>query len=176
MPARAVDQKGSSVSPPASNGNGFVKFEDNPICKVECIDAHPACEESQKVIDTLKEIYEAFGRRDVQGCGKYFDENCSTFDEQSKQLISGKQAVMEDVRKKIERLADDKESPLVSYTIEHPYAQVKGDTAVVTFTATKVFGGKHPRTLQSHCTDIFVKKDGKWLKLHYRANWKPVAS
>jgi hypothetical protein len=166
--AYAIDT--SSITPP---GN-VMHFESAPTCKIDCVDPHPACEESAKVIETLKTIYEAFGRGDVAGCGKYIDDNCTTFDEATKSLIVGKKAVLEDIQKKIEQFRDDRESPLVSYTIERPYAAVKGDTAVVTFIAYKTFAGKHPRTLRSHCTDIFVKKDGQWLKMHYRSDWKPV--
>jgi ketosteroid isomerase-like protein len=151
-----------------------VHFIDSNICKVDCVDPHPACEESQKVIDTLKKIYEAFGRGDMNEVSQYIDEDCTTFDESTHKLIVGKKEVLEDIRRKIEQFRDDKESPLLSYTIERPYAEVKDNMAVVTFVAIKQFGGKHPQKLVSHCTDIFKKENGRWMKSHFRSLWKPV--
>lgn len=168
IPARAVDAGQVPASTPLT-----IQFKDNHQCTIQCVDPHPACEESQKVIELLKEIYAAFGRRDIEAFSQYLDDGCTTFDEDTKSLIVGKKAVLEDVRKKMDKI-DDKEAPLVSLTIEHPYAQVHDDTAVVTFTALKEYGGTHPRKLESRCTDIFVKKEGKWRKLHYRSNWKPI--
>lgn len=166
--AHAID---TASNPAAPNP---VHFIDNYVCKVNCVDPHPACEESQKVIDTLKKIYEAFGRGDMNEVSQYIADNCSTFDESTHKVIFGKKEVLEDIKRKIEQYRDDKESPLLSYTIERPYAEVKDNTAVVNFVAIKEFGGKHPQKLISHCTDIFVKENGRWLKSHFRSNWKPV--
>lgn len=143
-------------------------------CKVECKDPHPACHESEKVIDTLKLLYEAYGRGDLKTIGEYLDERCTTFDEGTKKLIAGKEAVLEDVKQKIAKYGLGTDSPLVSYTIETPYAQVKGDHAVVTFVLIKEVSGDHPHKLESHCTDVFVKVDDKWKKIHFTSNWKPV--
>jgi len=153
-------------------GANVVHFEETNVCKVDCVDPHPACEESQKVIDTLKKIYEAFGRGDMTVVAEYIDDGCTTFDETTHTLIVGKKDVLADIKAKIEQFRDDKDSPLLSYTIERPYAEVKDNTAVVTFVAIKVFGGKHPQKLVSHCTDIFVKENGKWMKSHFRSHWK----
>jgi hypothetical protein len=163
---------GDAAPTPSIN---VVHFEEPTVCKVDCVDPHPACEESQKVIETLKQIYEAYGRNDLAAVAPFIDDNCTTFEQNSNKLIVGKKAVLEDIQKRIDTYMNDRESPLLSYTIKSPYAEVKGDTAVVTFMAYKTFGGKHPQKLESHCTDIFVKKDGKWLKMHFRANWQPVS-
>jgi ketosteroid isomerase-like protein len=159
----------------AGEVGNIVHFEEPQVCRVNCVDPHPDCEESQKVIDTLKLIYEAYGRDDLAAVAPYIDDNCTTFEEDTKKLIIGKKAVLEEVQKRLDQYRNDKESPLLSFTIERPYAEVKGDMAVVTFIAYKQFGGKHPQKYESHCTDIFVKKDGKWLKAHYRSNWQPVS-
>jgi ketosteroid isomerase-like protein len=172
--AKAVGETAANATSAATTTN-IVHFEEPTVCKVDCLDPHPACEESQKVIETLKMIYEAYGRNDLAAVAPYIDDDCTTFEQNTKTLVVGKKAVLADVQKRINEYRDDKESPILSYTIKSPWAEVKGDTAVVTFVGVKKFGGKHPQTFESHCTDVFKKKDGKWLKMHFVANWKPVA-
>ncbi len=144
-------------------------------CQINCIDPHPACSESAKVIETVQLMYKAFSENDLDTLGKYLDENCTTFDEATQQLIKGRTAVLEDIKHKIRQM-EDEDSPLISYTIDNPYAQVTGDTAVVSFTAIKKMGGKDPHTMESHCTDIFKKEGDRWVRMHYRSNWKVVRS
>ncbi|HEY9730650.1 MAG TPA: nuclear transport factor 2 family protein [Drouetiella sp.] len=143
--------------------------------KISCVNPHAACAESEKVLDTLKVLFRAYSKGDLETAGKYMDDDCTTFDESSKSLIVGRKAVLEDMRTKIHGW-EVSDSPLISYTMEHPYAKVDGDMAVVSFVAFKEFGGKHPQKFKSHCTDIFKKEDGKWKKLHYRSNWKEVTA
>lgn len=142
--------------------------------KISCVNPHAACAESEKVLDTFKILFRAYSKGDLATAGQYMDDACTTFDEASKSLIVGRDAVLEDLKNKIHAW-ETSDSPLIAYTMEHPYAKVTGDMAVVSFVAFKEFGGKHPQKLKSHCTDIFKLEDGKWKKLHYRSNWKEVA-
>ncbi|HEY9677361.1 MAG TPA: nuclear transport factor 2 family protein [Drouetiella sp.] len=141
--------------------------------KISCVNPHAACEESEKVLDTFKVLFKAYSKGDMATAAKYMDDDCTTVDEATGTLITGKKAVIEDMRKKIHEW-ETSDSPLVEYKMEHPFAKVMGDTAVVSFVAVKIFGGKNPAKYRSHCTDIFKKEDGLWKKLHYRSNWKPV--
>jgi len=150
------------------------KSDAAPVCKISFVDPHTNCKESECVIETLRTIFEAYGKHDMKTVAQYIAEDCTGFGENHK-LIIGKEAVLEHITHNIEERAEIKDSPLLSYTIERPYAQVTGDTAIVTFIAYKQYGGKHPRKLCSHSTDIFVKRDGKWLKSHYRNNWREVS-
>ncbi len=148
---------------------------DSAGVKISCINPHAACAESEKVLDTLKILFRAYSKGDLVTAGQYMDEDCTTFDEASKSLIVGRKAVLDDLKHKIHGW-EVSDSPLISYTMEKPYAQVDGDMAVVSFVAIKEFGGKHPQKFKSHCTDIFKLEDGKWKKLHYRSNWKEVVA
>jgi len=139
----------------------------------KCIDPHAACSESEQVLETLKAYVQAASRSDFVTCAKYMDDGCTTFDDTTKELIVGKQAVLDDLKKRLIRYSS-KDDPLILYTIEHPYAKVTGDLAVVTFCSTKKFGGIKPKVFQSRCTDIFQKEDGIWKKVHYRSAWKEV--
>lgn len=163
--------------PAAENKEAWtLDINEDHTCKMSCIDPHTDCAESQKLIDTMRIIYTAYAKADFKTAGDYLAENCTTFDGGSRRLISGKEAVMEDLKKKVMLYRDSHDAPLVSYTIDHPYAKVSGDLGIVTFVAYKQFGGNHPQRFESHCTDIFVKEDGKWKKMHYRSNWKKVSS
>lgn len=144
-------------------------------CHVKCTSPHAACEESQKVIDTLNHLVKALNDGDFATVGEYMDENISTFDEGSKKLIVGREAVLAEMKRRYEKSKQDSEGGTVSYHIEHPYAQVSGDRATVTFVIRKTVNGKTPIAMESHSTDVFVKHEGKWKKLHYRSNWKKIS-
>lgn len=155
------------------NGNHHVVVEHKTKeCKISCVDPHAACDESAKVIDTLRMLFDAVHKGDFETMSAYMDDGVTTFDEGTKKLIVGKEAVLADLRKKFEI---NKALGLESLTIDTPYAKVTGNTAVVTFVAVKVFGGKKPARMESRSTDIFVKEGGKWKKMHYRSNWKKVS-
>lgn len=141
-------------------------------CEAKCIEPHAACAESSKVIDTLQELANAVNKHDLTAIAEYLDDSVTTFDEGSKKLVVGKDAVLADLKIKLDRFALTGDNPLLSYTIVQPYAQVSGNTAVVTFTALREFGGSNPRKEKCNATDVFVKVDNKWKKLHYRGRWK----
>lgn len=143
----------------------------NTNCEAKCIEPHAACAESAKVIDTLQELANAVNKHDLTAIAEYLDDSVTTFDEGSKKLVVGKEAVLADLKTKLERFALTGDNPLLSYTIVHPYAQVQGNTAVVTFTALREFGGTNPHKEKCKATDVFVKVDNKWKKLHYRGRW-----
>lgn len=154
-----------------------VKEEDGKISKIECSEKvaclHPnaACPESEKVIETLKTLASHYTEGNFEELSKFMDKDVTTFDDKTKKLIVGKDAVMEDIKKRW-TAAHDEGRPVLSYTINHPYAKVTGDSAVVTFDAIKQVGGKKPEQYLSHCTDVFVKRADGWKKLHYRSSWK----
>jgi hypothetical protein len=67
--------------------------------------------------------------------------------------------------------------PTIAFTIDHPYAIVTGNQAVVTFVLIKEIGGEHPMKFECHCSDVFIKRDGEWKKLHFCGDaWKPVGN
>ncbi len=144
-------------------------------CEATCIEPHAACAESAKVIDTLQELANAVNKHDLTAIAEYLDDSVTTFDEGSKKLVVGKEAVLADLKTKLDRFALTGDNPLLSYTIVHPYAQVTGNTAVVTFTALREFGGTNPHKEKCNATDVFVKVGDRWKKLHYRGRWKKLS-
>ncbi|MBP6744176.1 DUF4440 domain-containing protein [bacterium] len=145
-------------------------------CHVTCVDPHAACVESQKVIDTLHEMAKAINKGDFEHFAEYFDENVTTFDDVTKQLLVGKKQVIDRIKERYEQSVQASETHAVSYTIYQPYAKVHGNTATVTCVLRKVMGGKHPVVFESHDTKVFVKEGDKWKELHSQGLWKKVSS
>jgi ketosteroid isomerase-like protein len=164
-------------NPPAKpSGTDYQGWEiDAGGVKISCINPNAACIESEHVLDTLKVLFKAYSKGDLITAAQYMDDDCTTVDDASHELIVGKKAVLADLKNKIHGW-EVSDSPLISYTMEHPYAKVDGDMAVVSFVAIKEFGGKNPKKFKSHCTDIFKKENGIWKKVHYRSNWKEVVA
>ncbi len=161
IPAFAIDASQFDATP-AGEGE----------CKVKCHSPHAACPESAKVIETLQLLVKAYTAGDLKTYEEYLDDNCTTFQEDTHKLVSGKENVLANLKESFEGNKPGGEHPLLSFTIDMPYAKVTGDTAVVTFVAYRSVGGAHPTREKSHITDVFVKKDGKWKKLHYRGRWQ----
>jgi len=143
-------------------------------CKISCIEPHSGCTESAKIIEDLKEIVHALNTGNIEKAAEYYDDQVTSIDKKTKKLITGKKAVIDDLKQRMEAHNSNSQEPLKQVTIDHPMAFVHGDTATVTFVAYKEYGGERPYKMESHCTDIFVKRGDKWKKLHYVSNWKRV--
>lgn len=144
------------------------------LCKVTCVEPHANCDESKKVIETLQAMAHALNKGDIATYESYLDDGCTTFDEGSKKLLVGKKAVMENMTVRDGKGADSQ--LLNSITIDQPYCQVSGNTAVVTFKAIRELGGEHPHTEVCHATDVFVKVGDGWKRLHFRGHWKKLTA
>ncbi len=148
-------------------------LQKSPV-KFACINHHPNCDEAEAVIQTLELYAKAYVSQDYKTCAEYMTDGITTFDEHTKKLIVGKDAVLADMKARLDKAAPDSDSPLLSYTIDNPVAQVTGNSACVSCLGIKVYGGKHPRTMESHSSYVFIKEDGKWKKNHFRTDWKQV--
>ena len=164
-----VDENGKKVT-------REFKYSFKSDIPIKCVKPNAECSESKKVIKTLMKISDAYSHGDFETFGKYLDEDITILDKKTKKIIAGKEAVLNDVKSRWKK-AHTGPKPVLSYTIEHPYAKVMGDQAVVTFKAIKVVDDEgKKRKYVSKSTDIFVKKNGEWKKLHYISDWKKVKS
>ena len=154
---------------------GESKADGKKICHVKCNDPHAACSESERVIEALQHITRLISQGDFNDLGQHLDADVTTFDDTSKKLVTGRDAVIANLKAKWERAHKRAQNDVVSYTIDSPYAQVKGDTATVTFIARKVIGGPNPATYVSHSTDVFKKEGDRWVAIHYIGSWKKVS-
>jgi hypothetical protein len=153
--------------------------EENPTtvfkagqAEVRCVDPHACCEESKQVLETLNKLIAAYAEGDIKAYEENVDDQCSMFDEGSKQLISGKANVIAALKQRFAENLPTGAHPLKAVSIEHPFAKVTNDTCVVTFFATKEIGGAHPHKERAHITDVFVKRGDKWKKLHWSGKWE----
>jgi Calcium/calmodulin dependent protein kinase II association domain len=144
-------------------------------CIVSTVDPHPACTESSVVIDTVQKFNHSYTHGDLKTCADLIDVGCTTFDDVTKKLIVGKEAVLNHMKEKWAAHSPSSNAPLNSFIITAPYAEVTGETATVTYVAVKKYGGEYPAKFESHITTIYVKKDGHWLMSHYKSNWKRVS-
>jgi hypothetical protein len=174
LPCTAADS-GGSTSAAANQAAPSSPSAKEQGCNVECIDAHACCEESKKVIEILRSLIKAYAEGDLKTYETYLDDNCSIVDESTKKVILGKAKVIKELRDKFANHSPGSTDPLVSVTIDQPYAKVINDNCVVTFWATREIGGAHPRKEQAHITDIFIKRPDGWKKLHWSGQWQPVA-
>ncbi|HEY9756991.1 MAG TPA: nuclear transport factor 2 family protein [Oculatellaceae cyanobacterium] len=167
----AAEQGEEEIQPPKNYGRASTVVSSSQ-CKINCTAPHAACSESAEVLKIVQDIYKSLSERDFDSIAKHLDANCTKFDRSTKQTIVGRDAIISDLKEQLEKVGPGSATPLLSYTIDHPYAHVSNDTAVVTFTAYKEFGGTHPKKYESRCTDIFKKEGNTWMKISYSSNWK----
>jgi hypothetical protein len=158
---------------PKNYGHGSTLLSSSQ-CKIHCTAPHAACSESAEVLHIVQGYYKSLSEHDFDAISKVIDEHCTKFDQASGKLIVGRAAILEDIKRQLEKAGPGSKRPLLSFTIDHPYAHVSGDNAVVTFTAFKEFGGEHPQKYESRCTDIFKREGNSWMKISYRSNWKEI--
>jgi hypothetical protein len=143
-------------------------------CTVSCIEPHGCCAESDKVIGVLRTLVDAYVKCDVNGVAQYLDENCTGFSERTKRLVVGKENILNELQKLRSEHAAEGSSPLISFTIDQPYARLApdGQECTVMFWAKRKFGGEHPLTEEKHAIDVFVKRGDAWKMLHCVGVWK----
>jgi hypothetical protein len=143
------------------------------VCKISCVAPYPMDAESIKVIAVIENITKALADRDYERMKQYMDDGCTTYDENTKRTVVGRDAIVADVKSKIAADELKYKAPLLAYKIDRPFVKVNGDTAVVCFVLIKELGGDHPQSFESHCTDVFVKHGEDWKKLNFRGEmWK----
>ena len=169
--AMAAESSADSKNSPSKSDETSVTAAEVPV---ECIDPHACCAESAKVLETLQTMVKALNNQDWKTYESYLDEHCSTFDESTKKLITGRDNVVADMKAHVEKYTHDG-APFLHVTIDHPYAKViNNDTAIVSLVAIRQYGGKHPFKEECKITDIFTKQGEVWKKSHFRGAWKRV--
>lgn len=131
--------------------------------------------DAQSVIEVLTAITKALAAHDFKAMAAHLDQNCTTYDETTHKLVAGRDAIVKDVEAKVIEEEQRLKSPPLNFTVEKPYVRITGNQAVVTFVLVKEIGGATPAKYESHCSDVFVKRNGEWKKLHYCGDaWKQV--
>jgi limonene-1,2-epoxide hydrolase len=150
------------------------KTDKTTVCAVSCVESEVSPDQ-QGVIDVIKAITKALADKDYVALASYLDPHCTTYNDETKKLVVGRDNIISDVREKVAGEEARLKVPTIAFTIDHPYAIVTGNQAVVTFVLIKEIGGAHPAKFESHCSDVFIKRDGDWKKLHFCGEtWKEV--
>jgi hypothetical protein len=149
-----------------------------PHCRVSCLEPHGCCPESEKVIGVLRSLIDAYVKEDRAKVEAIIDDECTSFNEKTKELIVGKANILRDVYKTWNEHAAGGPAPLVSFVIDQPWARLSpdGQECTITFWARREFGGPHPYAEEAHAIDVFIKRGDAWKKLHCRGAWKRARS
>ncbi len=117
--------------------------------------------ETQKVIETERDAWEAVKNRQPASLADYFADDVTVFVEGSAYRLSGKANVQRSVAALIEN------TELRSYEMLEPQVALLGDTALLTyyFTESGVAGGKEFSSA-GKITKVLAKRDGAWRVLH----------
>jgi hypothetical protein len=81
---------------------------------------------------------------------------------------------MDHIKKNV--LGTEANPPVKRIVVYNPFVDVKGDTAMVSFRASKDLSDKNSTTLESWCSEVFERKNGQWLVLQLKTNWQVAKS
>ncbi len=123
------------------------------------------------MLDALQKLLHGLEQGNLEVVAACLSDNVTQIDKQSK-VMFGKPEVLENVKKNI--IGTNNKRPVKRIMVYSPFIRVKGDTAMVSFRATKEMAGPSPSKLESWCSEVFERKDGQWLVLQLRTNWKSV--
>jgi len=143
--------------------------KDNANIEVELIGASETDKDATAVIAALQKLLAGLAHRDMSVIGSCLSEDVTTMD-QTKKYVYGKQAVLDHVKQNV--VGTDSQPPVKSIKVYNPFVRVKGDTAMVSFRATKDLADKNSTTMESWCSEIFERKNGEWLVLQLKTDWK----
>jgi hypothetical protein len=136
---------------------------------VELVGTPPSDEKSRDVVAVMRKLFVGIAEQNLDEIGACLSDEVTMFDVRKHDVLYGKTQVLEHMKKNL--FGTDGNRPVKRLTVYAPFVSVKGDTAMVSFRAVKeIESGK----LESWCSDVFERKDGKWLVLQHKTEWKPV--
>lgn len=138
--------------------------------KIDVIGETSTDKESSEVLAALHKLLTSVEHRDYDAIDKCLSPDVVMIEEGKKEPHFGKQAVLDKIKSNIN--GSKEKSPVKHMVLTHPFVAVKGDTAMVSFQAKKELadGSK----FESLCSEVYERKDGNWLILKFRSNWKPA--
>jgi len=126
--------------------------------------------ESADVLSALQKLLSGLGQRDIDQIGACLSQDVTMFDARSHKVVSGKSAVLEHIKSNV--IGRESTSPVKRIAVHDPFVRIKGETAMVSFRATKKMADD--RNLESWCSEVYERKDGQWLVLQFRSDWQPA--
>lgn len=125
----------------------------------------------KEIIGALKKLLHALEQRDIEQVSACLSADVTTSDSKSAKTLYGREAVLEHVKKNI--IGKDGNSVVKRLVVYDPYVRVKGETAMVSFRATKELAADSTK-LESWCSEVYERKSGDWLVLRLKTDWKPI--
>ncbi len=126
--------------------------------------------ENAQLLEALKNLLKGLADKNLDEIGSCLSDHVTTRDAKSKDYLYGKEAVLAHLKKNVLDAADDKQVKRI--VVYNPFVAVKGDTAMVSFRATKEFVKADAKKMESWCSEVFELKNGNWLVLHLKTNWE----
>ncbi len=140
--------------------------------EVELIGNSGTDNESAEVLNALRALLSGLASRDLNRVGDCLRSDVIMFDDAKHKVLFGKDDVLAHVKANV--IGTQNVSPVRRIAVHDPFVRVKGNVAMVSFRATKQLHDSSQ--LESWCSEIFEKQDGKWLILQLRTNWNPLRS
>ncbi len=142
--------------------------------EVELVGAHQTDKEETTVIAALQRLLQGLAHRNLDQIGSCLSQDVTTFDSKTKVYVYGKEAVIEHIKKNV--LGTEAAPAVKRLVVYDPFVHIKGDTAMVSFRATKDLADKNSTSFESWCSEVFERKDGQWLVLQLKTDWKAAKS
>lgn len=154
------------------NSSAFSAEEANakPAIKIEIIGETSSDKDSADVLAALHKLLTGVEHENFEQIGACLSPDVVMTDDRKQELVYGKDKVLEKIKGNL--TGSKQKSPVKRMVLQHPFVNVKGDTAMVSFQAQKELadGSK----FDSLCSEIYERKNGEWLVLKFRSNWKPA--
>lgn len=146
--------------------------EETPLI-VEIVSGSTYAGADNEVIGALKKLLHALEQKSIEQISTCLSADVTTCDSKSGKALYGKEAVLEHVKKNF--LGKDKNgrSAVKRMVVYDPYVRVNGETAMISFRATKELGDGSTK-LESWCSEVYERKNGDWLVLRLKTDWKPI--
>jgi len=153
---------------------GTIGQKQHDELNVELVGAKETDKDAIAVIAALQKLLSGIAHSDLALIGSCLSNDVTMFDDKSKKFLYGKESVIDHVKKNV--VGTDSKHPIKRIVVYNPFVDVKGDTAMVSFRATKELTDKDSTTLESWCSEVFERKNGEWLVLQLKTNWNVAKS
>lgn len=163
----------SSFKQTESSQKGSTKATSEKV-EVELVGANSSTGDEKEVVAALKKLLAGIADCNETEIADCLSDDVSILDARTSKYIHSKDLVLGHIKKNVIGTAGD--IPVKKLVVYNPFISVKGSTAMVSFRATKEMADNKSSKLESWCAEVFEKKDGKWLVLQLKTNWKPIKS
>ena len=172
--AYAKDSSSAEVPAPAKETKATDE-KPGSLIDVELVGYKEADKEQGAVIAALQNLLQGLAHRNIDQISACLSDDVTVMDSKTKDFVYGKEAVIQQVKKNMLG-TDETQHPVKRLVVYNPFVNVKGDAAMVSFRATKDLADKNSTKLESWCSEVFERKNGKWLVLQLKTDWEPAKS